>query len=217
MNSLFASCFSALSLILFTLFCTTAVNGTSVELTFELADNDHQCFYEEIKKGIESTLEFQVVTGGHYDVDVKMENPHGQAIYQGIKKQFDSFKWTADATGTYKFCFNNEFSTFSHKLIYFDLQVGYEPPLPGVAEHATALTKMEHSTVNIHENLNQVLDAQTHYRLNEAKGRKRAEELNARVMNWSIGESFVILVITIGQVMILKNFFTDRKSTISST
>ena len=32
----------------------------STELTFELPANDKQCFYEEIKKGISTTLEFQV-------------------------------------------------------------------------------------------------------------------------------------------------------------
>ena len=31
-----------------------------VELTFELQDRDTQCFFEEIKKGDKSTVEFQV-------------------------------------------------------------------------------------------------------------------------------------------------------------
>lgn len=35
-------------------FCSTT------ELTFELPDNAVQCFYEDLKKGIESVLEFQV-------------------------------------------------------------------------------------------------------------------------------------------------------------
>lgn len=32
------------------------------EMTFELPDNEKQCFFEEIDKGVESTLEFQVRT-----------------------------------------------------------------------------------------------------------------------------------------------------------
>lgn len=32
----------------------------SVELTFELADNAKECFYQEIEKNVSSTLEFQV-------------------------------------------------------------------------------------------------------------------------------------------------------------
>lgn len=33
----------------------------SVELTFELADNAKECFYEEIKANQSATLEFQVM------------------------------------------------------------------------------------------------------------------------------------------------------------
>lgn len=31
-----------------------------VELTFELPDNAHECFYQEIGKNVSATLEFQV-------------------------------------------------------------------------------------------------------------------------------------------------------------
>jgi len=184
----------------------------AVELTFELPDSAKQCFHEDVKAGTKCTLEFQVVTGGHYDVDCVLENPQGQPIYQGIKKQFDSHTFTADKHGVYTVCFSNEFSTFSHKLVYMDFQVGEEQPLPGVGEHLTAMTKLEQSSANIHDSLNKVLDDQTHYRLREAQGRKRAEDLNSRVMWWSISESVAVLVITIGQVLILRNFFSDRKT-----
>jgi len=189
----------------------------SVELTFELPDNAKQCFHEDIRQGIKSTIEFQVVTGGHYDVDMVLQAPRGEVLYQGIKKQFDTFTWTPSQTGTYTVCFSNEFSTFSHKLVYFDFQIGEESPLPGTQEHLTAMTKMEQSAVNLHENLNTIIDAQTHYRLNEAKGRKRAEDLNGRVLWWSVIETCVVLIIGVGQVIILKNFFTDKKNIVSST
>lgn len=184
----------------------------AVELTFELPDNAKQCFHEEIlEKGVKCTVEFQVVTGGHYDVDMSLEAPNGQMLYKDIKKQYDNFQWTADQTGIYTICFSNEFSTFSHKLVYMDLQIGDEKPLPGLGDHATAMTQMESSSAQIHENLNTIVDYQTHHRLQEAQDRKRAEDLNERVLYWSIGETFLILVIGVGQVMVLKNFFSEKK------
>lgn len=132
----------------------------AAELTFELPDSAKQCFHEEITQGTKCTFEFQVVTGGQYDVDAVLENPRGTVIYQGQKKQFDSHTWTADLTGVYSVCFSNEFSTFSHKLVYMDFQVGEEPALPGMGEHLTAMTKMETSAVNIHEGLNTVIEHQ---------------------------------------------------------
>lgn len=38
--------------------CFMAVTG--VELTFELADNARECFYQDIQQNVTSTLEFQV-------------------------------------------------------------------------------------------------------------------------------------------------------------
>ena len=46
----------------------------------------------------------------------------------------------------------------------------------------------------------EILD-QTHHRLREATGRKRAEDLNERVMIWSMGQTAVFIVISIGQVI----------------
>ncbi|XP_075302578.1 transmembrane emp24 domain-containing protein 7 isoform X1 [Opisthocomus hoazin] len=112
------------------------------EITFELPDNAKQCFYEEIVQGTKCTLEFQVITGGHYDVDCRLEGPDGAVLYKEMKKQYDSFTFTASRNGTYKFCFSNEFSTFTHKTVYFDFQVGEDPPLFPSENRATALTQL---------------------------------------------------------------------------
>ncbi|KAG9354999.1 hypothetical protein AGOR_G00047940 [Albula goreensis] len=183
------------------------------ELTFELPDNAKQCFYEDITIGTKCTLEFQVVTGGHYDVDCRLEDADGTVLYKEMKKQYDSFTFTAAKNGTYKFCFSNEFSTFTHKTVYFDFQVGEDPPLFPNENRVTALTQMESACVSIHEALKSVIDYQTHFRLREAQGRSRAEDLNTRVAFWSIGEAFILLVVSISQVVLLRSFFSDKKTT----
>ncbi|CAF4941053.1 unnamed protein product [Pieris macdunnoughi] len=182
------------------LLLTDSVFSKSVELTFELPDSAEECFYQDIEKDISASLEYQVITGGQYDVDVKIEGPNKQIIYQQQKMQYDSHQFTAQYTGVYKVCFSNEFSTFSHKLVYMELNVGPELPLPGVGDHATVLTQLKTSAEEIHSALNRI------------KGRKRAEDLNERVFWWSIGETLAIFCVTFAQVMILKNFFSDRPS-----
>ena len=84
----------------------------------------------------------QVISGGQYDVDMDLTAPNGQVLYKDVRKQYDSFTWTPDQTGVFKFCFSNEFSTFTHKIVYFDFQVGDEKPLidRGDDKHATAMT-----------------------------------------------------------------------------
>ncbi|KAL1140177.1 hypothetical protein AAG570_000109 [Ranatra chinensis] len=194
-------------------FCLCYLFGSaySVELTFELLDNAKDCFYEVINKNTTATLEFQVVTGGSYDVDVTLEDPNKHIIYRQVKSQFDSHTFTALLSGEYAACFSNEFSTFSHKLVYMDFQVGDEPPLPGMGEHSTVMTQMETSAEKIHKSLRNVDDYQTHYKLREAQGRKRAEDLNERVFWWSLVESIFVVGVGFGQIFILKNFFSEKR------
>uniref|UniRef100_A0A8C3JU07 GOLD domain-containing protein n=1 Tax=Calidris pygmaea TaxID=425635 RepID=A0A8C3JU07_9CHAR len=90
-----------------------------------------------------SPLHPTVITGGHYDVDCFVEDPNGRTIYKETKKQYDSFPHRTELQGVYTFCFSNEFSTFSHKTVYFDFQVGDEPPiLPDMSNRVTALTQV---------------------------------------------------------------------------
>lgn len=70
---------------------------------------------------------------------------------------------------------------------------------------------METSVYHTHEELKTVDDYQTHHRLREAQGRVFAEDVNERVLYWSLGQSVVILVIGIGQVLVLRSFFTDKR------
>ena len=50
---------SRMKVVLFYLFGIIAVSR-GIELTFELPDNANQCFYEDLKAGIDSVFEFQV-------------------------------------------------------------------------------------------------------------------------------------------------------------
>ncbi|XP_061429964.1 transmembrane emp24 domain-containing protein 3-like [Lethenteron reissneri] len=186
--------------------------GSATELTFELPDNARQCFYQHVAAGARASLEYQVITGGHYDVDCRLEDPEGGVLYTETRKQHDSFAWTSERGGLHSFCFSNEFSTFSHKTVYFELQVGDEAPLvPEMGRRVTALTQMESSCVSIHEGLRATLDYQTHHRLRESQGRARAEELRTRVALWSLGETALLLLVGAGQVLLLRGFFSEDR------
>ena len=70
---------------------------------------------------------------------------------------------------------------------------------------------MESSSQEVHENLNAMIDYQTHHRLRETQGRKNAEDLNERIMIWSIFVTMAIFMVGFGQVFVLKSFFAEKK------
>ncbi|XP_038557772.1 transmembrane emp24 domain-containing protein 3 [Micropterus salmoides] len=187
------------------------------ELTFELPDNDKQCFYEELEKDVKFDIDFQVISGGNYDVDCFVTDPLNNVLYNEKKKQYDSFSHTTAMKGVYKVCFSNEFSTFTHKTVYLEFRYGDEEPLLQSMTGVRALTQLESSCVSIHEILKVVADSQTWYRLREAHDRTKAEHLLERVTYWSIGETVMLFVIGIGQVMLLRSFFTEKKGSVAAT
>ncbi|XP_070828809.1 transmembrane emp24 domain-containing protein 3 [Chaetodon trifascialis] len=193
----------------------SVVLGT--ELMFELPDNEKQCFYEELEKDVKFDIDFQVISGGNYDVDCFVTDPQNNVLYNEKKKQYDNFSHTTAMKGVYQVCFSNEFSTFTHKTVYLEFRHGAEKPLLQGLTRTTALTQLESSCASIHEILKVVADTQTWYRLREAHDRTKAEHLLERVTYWSIGETVLLFVIGIGQVLLLRSFFSERKGSVAAT
>ncbi|XP_037103278.1 transmembrane emp24 domain-containing protein 3 [Syngnathus acus] len=188
----------------------------ATEFTFELPDNEEICFYEEMEHGDQFDFDFQVTSGGNYDVNCYVADPHDKILYEEEKKQYGSFSHTTAMKGVYKACFTNKFSTFSHKYVYLDFRNGGEKPLLPDMTRTTALTQLESMCVSIHEVLKVVLTSQSWYRRREAHDRIRADHINRRVTQWSISETVLLLVISVGQVMLLKSFFTDKKGPVAA-
>ncbi|XP_057703413.1 transmembrane emp24 domain-containing protein 3 [Corythoichthys intestinalis] len=188
----------------------------ATEFTFELPDNEKLCFYEELEKDVEFYIDYQVISGGNYDVDCFVTDPLSNTLYSQNKKQYDTFSLTTAMSGAYRICFSNEFSTFSHKSVYLNFRHGAEEPLMPGMYRATALTQLESTCVSIHEILKVVAESQRWYKLREAHDRLRAEHLHDRVNLWSIGETILLFVIGVGQVMMLKSFFHDKKGSVAA-
>lgn len=148
-------------------------------------------------------------------MDVALFGPGDRVIYQKQRKQYDSIDFTTTDTGEYYFCFSNEFSSFTHKVIYFDFATGDEPPLTEeIGQTHKAFTQLEMSLVKIHEALTLTRDYQTHHRLRESVGRDTAEYLNERVQYYSLGEALLLVLVGLCQVFILRRFFANKRSTI---
>ena len=81
---------------------------------------------------------------------MELSGPKGDFLYKESKKQYDSYTWTTADKGEHKFCFSNEFSTFTHKVVYFDFIVGDEDDDDfgdDDEDHHTAMTQVSISAL----------------------------------------------------------------------
>lgn len=81
-----------------------------------------------------STNKSKVQSGGSFDIDFSVVGPGEKIILEETKERQGDFVFTAQTIGEYRFCFNNEMSTFAEKLVDFEIAVRPFPfPLPSVS------------------------------------------------------------------------------------
>ena len=87
----------------------------------------------------------QVQSGGSFDIDFDVKDPNQKVLLDGERERQGDYVFTANTVGEYAFCFENDMSTLTDKLVDFDIMVESEPrreapAKPGqIAEHTSSL------------------------------------------------------------------------------
>jgi hypothetical protein len=65
--------------------------------------------------------------GGSFDIDFEIKAPNDKVILDGNRERQGDYVLTANTVGEYAFCFENDMSTLTEKLVDFDIMVESEP------------------------------------------------------------------------------------------
>ena len=200
-------CYNISLLVIPLVICLAYVHG----ITFELPDKVQSCFYELLTHRDQYTLEYTVIKGGALDVDVVVTAPNGKTVYNK-KKQKEGIVLFQGSPGTFTFCFGNTFSTITHKVVFMTLISGTEATMKvrSQDEQITSNTRMESNLERIYQRCSRAIRYQVMYRNSEGRSRYQAEQLHDHIQWWSIGETLIIFISSVGQILVLRNFFTDK-------
>ncbi|KAJ3714654.1 emp24/gp25L/p24 family/GOLD-domain-containing protein [Lentinula guzmanii] len=195
---------------LFLLRLSTPTAGSA--LTTAIAANERLCFYADVDKAGEKIgFYFAVQSGGSFDIDFDVKDPNEKVLLDGERERQGDYVFTANTVGEYAFCFENDMSTLTEKLIDFDIMVESEPrreppaKTGQISEHTSAL---EESIFRLNGMLMNIKRTQKHFHTRDNRGFSIVQSTQNRLFWYAIFESLAIVGMAIFQVYVLQTFFT---------
>ncbi|KAJ6617895.1 emp24/gp25L/p24 family/GOLD-domain-containing protein [Mycena sp. CBHHK59/15] len=182
-------------------------------LTTAIAANERLCFYADVDKaGEKMGFYFAVQSGGSFDIDFDVKDPNDRVILDGVRERQGDYVLTANTVGEYAFCFENDMSTLTEKLVDFDIMVESEPrreapAKPGqISEHTSAL---EESVFRLNGMLMNIKRTQKHFHTRENRGFSIVKATQNRLFWYAVLESLGVITMAVFQVYVLQTFFTS--------
>ncbi|KZW01587.1 hypothetical protein EXIGLDRAFT_666317 [Exidia glandulosa HHB12029] len=181
-------------------------------LTAPIPANARQCYYADVDKAGEKLgFYFAVQSGGSFDIDFEVKDPNGKILLIGQRERQGDYVFTANHIGEYEFCFENDMSTLTEKLVDFDIMVESEPrrdvPLkPGqIADQTSAL---EESIYRLNNMLMKIKRTQQYFHTRENRGFSTVVSTQSRIFWYAVFQTLTVVGMALFQVYILQAFFT---------
>merc|ERR1712098_36968 len=182
---------------------------SSQHMTVEILPQQEECYHQNLEQGETIMVDYQVLdSSGEYsrlDIDFRLMQPDGLHVVIEYRRgeNFHEFAGGKVMPGAYKFCFDNKFSMFSTKLVYFQVDVvGDEKKVDEKDENEQELNLEEYQVaadeivMKLYDMKNKMLKAanlQTHLTLSHGRDMNVLDRNTRRIDN----TSFVLLTLMI--------------------
>ncbi|KAI0157258.1 emp24/gp25L/p24 family/GOLD-domain-containing protein [Xylariaceae sp. FL1272] len=192
---------------------TSLVSATA--LTYKIQANEQACFYAAPnKENQKMAFYFAVQSGGSFDLNYKVTGPNDKIILEGEKERQGDFVFTAQQMGEYKFCFDNDMSTYSEKFVDFEIAVEDEVRAQLPAKQGSSSEQhsaLEESIYKVSGQLSTITRNQKYFRTRENRNFSTVRSTEGRIVNFSILQ--ILMVIAMGglQVFVVRFFFQGAR------
>ncbi|KAK8136961.1 hypothetical protein PG984_004901 [Apiospora sp. TS-2023a] len=177
---------------------TSAVSATA--LTYKLNAHEKACFYAHAEKpNLKIAFYFAVQSGGSFDLDYEVTGPEEKVVLEGEKERQGDFVFTAQKAGDYKFCFNNEMSTYSDKVVDFEIAVEDET------------SALEESIYKVSGQLSTITRNQKYFRTRENRNFSTVRSTEGRIVNFSLIQCCMVVCMGALQVFVVRFFFQGAR------
>uniref|UniRef100_A0A336K2L2 CSON013228 protein n=1 Tax=Culicoides sonorensis TaxID=179676 RepID=A0A336K2L2_CULSO len=200
--------------------------GIDKEMTIIVDAGQMSCFFETAKAGQMIDIDYSVIDGGHGDLDISFSIADGTGLIlqTDYKRSENIHRINVKKDGSYRFCFDNGFSSFNRKTVFFELIIETEGEdqsresfdYEGLSPEEVYDVKVQDiydSVVKVKSFLQKAKQHQDMLSHFEARDRNVAEQNFHRVNIWSLVQIIVMIGVGALQVFMVRSLFdTDSKA-----
>ncbi|XP_075156349.1 transmembrane emp24 domain-containing protein opossum [Haematobia irritans] len=199
------------------------VESYDKEMTVHIDAGKKECYFHTVKAGETIDIEYQVIDGGHGDLDISfsLADPIGLIIVSDFKKPENIHRHDVQKEGDYRFCFDNTFSSFNRKTVFFELIVEKEgeqnlgdDQWNDVFEGLTPEEFYDMKVQDIMDYIGRIRmqmtkarQIQDMLRSHEARDRNLAETNFIKVNTWSMFQICAMIAVGLLQVFLVRSIF----------
>lgn len=211
------------AVLLFATFCS--VLAYDREMTITIDAGKRECFFHLVEAGEIIDIEYQVIDGGHGDLDINFElsDPNKRILYADFKKSDNLHRHQVhQMPGDYSFCFDNTISKLNRKTVFFELIIEREGEegkrdqddlYEGLRPEEVYELKVQDIQDSIHTvkaHLTKARQVQEILRSHEARDRNVIEEMFFKVNAWSAFQVIAMMFVGAIQVIMLRSLFDSE-------
>ncbi|KAJ2815706.1 hypothetical protein FBU31_006829 [Coemansia sp. 'formosensis'] len=186
--------------------------ANAVTLRKWIASHEKACYFAWADApGKKISFYFAVQRGGNYDIDYEVEGPNSRQLFKGEAEREGDFIFTATDIGEYAFCFKNGLSTFTDKLVEFDIEVEHEVRDEDIAKRAKR-DEVMNSVVSIASDLHLITKFMKYFRTRENRNFATVSSTESRVWWFSALQSLSVVVVAVIQVYAIQALFTAKRT-----
>ncbi|XP_054707857.1 transmembrane emp24 domain-containing protein 5-like [Uloborus diversus] len=201
-------------------------DGYENELTITVTPGGIECFFQKAKTGSTLELEYQVIDSSFGDVEIQQElhinfqllSPTERELISDFKQSDATHRHDVKEEGDYKFCFDNRYSSFFKKTVYFEVYVDSEDYdekwddidfMPELLYNDT-MDQLKISIAKLKEDLNKIKHHQDQLKAIESRDRNIQEHNFTRINQFSIFIIVVMVVVGAIQVVMVRSLFEEH-------
>lgn len=189
----------------------------NVEFKFEIGPGKVECFYQPMLNGTQLFISYEVLTGGDRNIDFFLRDERLEILVHKSWKTEGIFDQIIQTRGIYELCFDNSYSRFASKLVFFYMSAfvpeHWDEYLKELADIHKTVANFSVSLQTLQQNIKNAVIHQSSSRMYVMLDYYTIMGNNKYVQYWSILQCIVIISASCLQVFFLRRLFHSKNVT----